>query len=254
MKKGFIQNMDNTVVEKHICTACMACKNVCPIDAIEIKEDDEHFIYPYVDKTKCTNCGLCKKVCPALKVRQTQTLRECNSKKPVAYGGYIDDEHIRENSSSGGVFTILSKYIFDKKGYVCGASHIQGAKVEHIIINSENDLDKIRGSKYVQSNINNCYKSIKQLLEKTNMTVISDEIKYYICGISLFKRKNFDSGNKIKYYIFGIPLLKKQIVDDGNIIKYCFCNIPFYVKKIQNSGKKIKYYIFGLPLFKIKSR
>ena len=191
MKKGFIQNMDNTVVEKHICTACMACKNVCPIDAIEIKEDDEHFIYPYVDKTKCTNCGLCKKVCPALKVRQTQTLRECNSKKPVAYGGYIDDEHIRENSSSGGVFTILSKYIFDKKGYVCGASHIQGAKVEHIIINSENDLDKIRGSKYVQSNINNCYKEIKQLLEKTNMTVISDEIKYYICGISLLNEKNF---------------------------------------------------------------
>ena len=52
---------------------------------------------------------------------------------PLAYGGHINNEEIREKSSSGGVFSILSKYVLDKGGYVCGARFTKGGICEHVI-------------------------------------------------------------------------------------------------------------------------
>lgn len=149
---------------KHKCTNCMACYNICPSDAIEMIEDIDGFVYPSIVEDKCTHCGLCSKKCPALNLEQTKEISK-RLENPLAYGGYINNEEIREKSSSGGVFSILSKYVLDKGGYICGARFTKGGICEHVIVDNWDDLAPLRGSKYVQSNINNCFKEIKKLLE-----------------------------------------------------------------------------------------
>jgi ferredoxin len=52
-----------TVKEKHLCTGCEACSNVCPVDAIAMLEDEEGFRYPHVDERLCIQCEKCLKVC-----------------------------------------------------------------------------------------------------------------------------------------------------------------------------------------------
>ena len=158
-------NEPNTVVLKHKCTNCMACYNICPSGAIEMKEDKDGFVYPFINEEKCTHCGLCTKKCPALNLEEIKSSTD-RTDAPVIYAGYSDNEEIREKSTSGGVFSILAKYILDKGGYVCGARFTRGGICEHVIVDKWEDLAPLRGSKYVQSNINNCYKEIKNLLEQ----------------------------------------------------------------------------------------
>ena len=67
------------------------------------------------------------------------------------------NDDIRMKSSSGGAFTLLAEYVLDKGGYVCGVAYTKGSLVQHIIINTKDELDRLRGSKYVQADTNNVY-------------------------------------------------------------------------------------------------
>ena len=59
------------IVQKDKCTACQACFNICPKNAISMIYDNEGFLYPKVNMELCVNCGLCSKVCPINKKRKT---------------------------------------------------------------------------------------------------------------------------------------------------------------------------------------
>ena len=142
------------------CTGCGACFNKCAADAIKMELDAEGFYKPLVNNELCTECGLCVKICPEL-----NPVFE-NNAKPECYAVMASDE-IRMRSSSGGVFELLANYVLDKKGYVCGVAWMPGfAGVEHIIIDNYNDLAKLQGSKYVQSNTNSVYSDIEKLLKE----------------------------------------------------------------------------------------
>ena len=147
------------VKNKMECCGCHACFNVCPVNAIEMKEDEKGFKYPIIDKEKCVNCGLCDKVCPIKE-------KVCISNEPVAYAAYNKDEEIRKESSSGGIFTLLAEKILEKQGIVFGAIFDDNFHVIHTYIDSKKQLEKLRGSKYVQSTIGDCYKIAKQYLEE----------------------------------------------------------------------------------------
>lgn len=141
------------------CCGCAACANLCPTDAISMEYNDEGFLEPVVDVDKCISCGLCKKRCPSLNTKYE------NSKEPTCYAAYGSDE-IREKSSSGGIFTLLAEYVFAKGGYVCGAGYTDDLKVRHMLISSPEELDKLRLSKYVQSDPGEVYKEIAELLKQ----------------------------------------------------------------------------------------
>lgn len=49
--------------EKKDCCGCQTCKQICPVQAIELKEDEMGFLYPYINKKKCIKCYLCVKSC-----------------------------------------------------------------------------------------------------------------------------------------------------------------------------------------------
>lgn len=140
------------------CTGCGACLNKCPVGAITMVPNSEGFLYPQITDS-CIKCGQCLKVCPVAGPKYG------NKPHPDCYAVMANDE-IRKKSTSGGVFTLLAEWILDKGGVVCGAAFSDdNYSVEHIIISSKSDLDKLRGSKYVQSNTGMIYSEVKSILE-----------------------------------------------------------------------------------------
>ena len=51
-----------TVCEKDMCAGCMACIDICPKDAITIR-DSLHAYNAVIDTDKCVECTACHKVC-----------------------------------------------------------------------------------------------------------------------------------------------------------------------------------------------
>ena len=139
------------------CTGCNACFNACPKSAIEMVSNDEGFGYPEIDENKCIDCGLCQKSCPINNAKYD------NFAEPECYAVMGDDE-LRKKSSSGGAFSYFAENILKQNGVVCGAAFTEDWSVQHIIVDNSEDLQKLRGSKYVQSNTTDCYKRIKEYL------------------------------------------------------------------------------------------
>lgn len=104
---------DNTkhinITSKEDCCGCTACKNICPKNAIEMVSDEEGFLYPKVNKKKCIDCGLCKKVCPVINKKNIE------KKAQKAFIVQNKNEKIREQSTSGGVFSAIAEYVISKK-------------------------------------------------------------------------------------------------------------------------------------------
>lgn len=146
-------------IAKDKCTGCGACENACPKNAIEMKSDECGFIYPEINADKCVNCGICEKVCNArLEIKRN------NSIEPSTFAAWSKDTETRFTSTSGGVFTELAKSILDKGGYVAGALYNAENMVEHSLVNDIEGLDKLKQSKYIQSNAKLIYKQVKEKL------------------------------------------------------------------------------------------
>lgn len=151
------------LVDKSKCTGCRACSNVCPTSSIHFELDGLHY-YPKINEDSCIKCGKCISVCSPLqwgKKHPTET--EASAKYFCAWN--IDTDE-RYSSTSGGVGSALAKLALKKGWYVCGAAFDKDWKLAHIVSNDKSIIDKIRGSKYLQSNTDEVYKTIKELLVK----------------------------------------------------------------------------------------
>ena len=141
------------------CTGCMACYNACPHGSISINTDEEGFVVPVINHDTCLKCGKCMRACPIL-----------NELKPVeaqtAFKGWARDEELLKNSSSGGVFSLLSSQVLADGGYVYGAAFDENLELRHISAHTEDEMPKLRGSKYVQSFIGESFRKIKEKLDE----------------------------------------------------------------------------------------
>ena len=99
---------------KEKCCGCGACAQKCPKQCISMLEDEEGFLYPHVDVENCVNCHICEKVCPFLNIQE-----QCEPLDIFAAVNINESERI--DSSSGGVFVALAKYILNEDGVVFGA-------------------------------------------------------------------------------------------------------------------------------------
>lgn len=93
---------------KKSCTGCGACYNICPKRCISMSEDAEGFLYPNINEQACIHCNMCKTVCPVENGKCVEL-----TSKPEAYLAYAKDEKLREEATSGGLFSGISKYIIE---------------------------------------------------------------------------------------------------------------------------------------------
>lgn len=152
--------MDNLeeVISREKCTGCSACLNSCQIGAIKMMVDKiEGFKYPIIDKSRCINCGICRRVCPSINTKQRPSLNK-------AYVAYAKEENIRLESTAGGIFTLIANHILNSGGTVIGAAFDSENKLRHVAITDESGMKKLRGSKYIQSDINEIFSFVRNNL------------------------------------------------------------------------------------------
>ena len=186
-----------TTLKDNECTGCGACMNICPVGAITMCENSEGFLYPQVDEEKCTNCGLCKKTCPVIKPNYK------NSKSPECYA-YMANDKERLKSSSGGAFPVLAHWFINNGGYVAGAVWTKDCQVKHIVSNKPDDIEKMRNSKYLQSDTKDCYKDIKQLLED-DKKVLFTGTPCQVAGLKSFLGKDYRKLYCVDIICHGVP-------------------------------------------------
>ncbi len=166
------KNKDNKMISVQNpkdCCGCSACASICNHNAITMKPDVLGFLYPEVDLTKCTNCSLCERVC-AFNDNYDTSL---NLQTPIAYGARHRDINEVMKSRSGAVFATLSDYVLEKEGVVYGAGYTDHFRVVHKRATTKEERDEFRGSKYVQSDMNNVFRLIKKDLKEGLIVLFS---------------------------------------------------------------------------------
>lgn len=155
------------ICEKSKCTGCMACYNVCPVNAIVQEKDEEGFTRPKIIEEKCIKCNKCVQRCP---INQGNSKEQTGTK---TYACWNKQEQIRKESTSGGLFSVMAEKILDLNGVVYGAVFDKDMKVIHDRIDNKEAIKRLRGSKYVQSDIGTSIKQVLQDLKEEKYVLFS---------------------------------------------------------------------------------
>ena len=142
--------------DKKLCIGCTACKTICPKDAIQMVSSSEGFYISTIDNDKCITCGRCEKVCPVINDSSIQYDLE------EFFFCFCKSVSDRMMAASGGVFGELAKATIAEGGLVCGCVWDENFKARHIITDSIDEINRMKGSKYVQSDLGNVFSTIKK--------------------------------------------------------------------------------------------
>jgi len=189
--------INKTLSNMKDCTGCHACTNICPKKCIFMKDDNEGFLYPIVDYNICIKCKRCVNVCPI-----NNNIKSYNT--PIAYACYNKDENIRLNSSSGGIFSLLAEKMIDRGGVVFGAVFNDNFEVEHKYIETKENIELLRGSKYVQSKIGTSYRQVKDFLE-SGREVLFSGTPCQIAGLKNYLVKAYSNLLTVDLICHGVP-------------------------------------------------
>lgn len=183
------------------CTGCTACAEICPANCIEMTENEKGFLYPTIDLSKCKNCGMCEKVCPVMRSSSPGYVSEG---MPEAFAAFNVNGRDRINSSSGGVFSALAEEIINQNGVVYGAAFTEDLAVHHIAVTDKKQISLLRGSKYVQSYIGDCYKDAKKNLIEGKKVLFSGT-PCQIEGLLSYLSKPYENLFTVDIVCHGVP-------------------------------------------------
>ena len=187
-------------IDKEKCTGCGLCAEKCPKDCILMIEDGEGFRFPQIDFTKCVKCGLCMHFCPTTPAADILYSKYERS----YYCGIIKDTEMLIKSSSGGVFGALAEYIISIGGYVCGCIYTDDLEAVHILSNRKQDIEKMYGSKYVQSRVEHCFPEIQSHLISED-TVMFTGTACQIAALRLYLGKGYSNLYCVEILCHGVP-------------------------------------------------
>ncbi|MCM1218484.1 MAG: Coenzyme F420 hydrogenase/dehydrogenase, beta subunit C-terminal domain [Lachnospiraceae bacterium] len=200
------------ITDKVDCCGCNACGDVCAHNAISFKTDIEGFWYPVVDKEKCIDCGLCDKVCPVINIG---ALKKNDYEHPQQSIAAINrNMRIRWNSTSGGAYTALAEGVLGQGGYVTGAVYNKEFLVQSLVSNKVDDLEKLRSSKYLQSNCEGQYRTIRELLRKGEK-VLACGTPCQMAALRSFLRKDYENLIIVDFICRGVnsPKVYRKYLD-----------------------------------------
>ena len=203
--------MEIKLCDRSQCTGCTACKQKCRHSAIHTETIGE-FDYPVIDKDKCKECGLCMNACPVLNISQRKG--NCHENENTVIAAWNKDTDVRMKSSSGGAFSVMAEKILAEGGVIYGAAWDDKMTLIHKGVENREDLDALRRSKYVQSDVRNTFNEVAQNL-KDGRKVLYCGTPCQIAGLTAFLgKKDYDNLITVDVLCQGVPspyLFKKYI-------------------------------------------
>lgn len=162
-----------------------------------MKPNEEGFWYPELIAEKCVQCNLCAKVCPY------DTATDVHDPMRAVAVQYQNDKALLD-SSSGGVFSALADHVLDNNGYVAGCIFDDSLAAVHILTNQREGVEKMRGSKYVQSDLNDVYLQIQDRLQQGALVLFTGT-PCQVDGLRGFLRKEYENLLTVDLICHGVP-------------------------------------------------
>lgn len=179
------------------CTGCQACASICPKNCISMVTAGDGFRLPDISTENCVQCGKCEKVCPVLHTQIVST-------NTLAFAIKNRNEKERKDSTSGGIFSLLAKFVLNQNGIVFGAAYSENFEVRHVAITDSNRLSLLQGAKYTQSIVGNAFEEAKKELE-TGRTVLFSGTSCQCAGLKSFLGKPYDNLLTVDLICHGVP-------------------------------------------------
>lgn len=201
--------------DKTECCGCLGCIQKCPANALTKMIDEEGFVYPKLDTNRCIQCGICEKVCSFGQKKENKIQK--------VYSFKHTENEVRINSSSGGAFTAISDYFLQQGYKIYGVILDETGKVVHIGSTEIKIRDKMRGSKYVQSDIDGIYSLIENEL-RLDEKVLFIGTPCQVNGLKLYLRKEYEKLATIDFICHGVvsPLVFQEylnLVSNGSKVQ-----------------------------------
>lgn len=185
------------IIRNEECSGCTACMNSCPVGCIQMQEDSEGFCYPTIDKEKCIECRKCENVCP---VKHTPDINI----DPQAYLIRTKDKKILSECTSGGFLTTIAKDIVLSGGTAYGAVYDDSFRVVHERIDQLGAVDKLSGSKYVQSNLGDIFIKVRDDINKGGQVVFCGT-PCQVAGLKKYLGREYDNLLLVDLVCHGVP-------------------------------------------------
>lgn len=220
------------ICKKQDCVGCGACLSACSKDAIIMQPDTLGFLYPVIDQDKCIDCGLCAKSCFN---NQMPTYNE-----PIQTSvGHAVNTSEQITSTSAGLASVFMRTILQNGGVVYGCSGENAREVKHIRIEHIDEVEKLKGSKYVQSNMGQTYKNVVADL-RADRTVLFIGTPCQVAGLKAYLRgKTYEKLYTVDFVCHGVP--SQQILNDAIDAKVNECEGLRLVNRVKEGGKGSKY-------------
>lgn len=192
------------MLEKELCTGCSLCEAICPVNAITMQADEHGAFYPAVEEQTCIHCGLCETRCPTWQIEHG---RSGTAGILELWAAQLCEEPLRRESSSGGVFTALAQQVLQRGGAVVGCAMSKDCReAHHIVVERVEDLPQLRGSKYVQSNMENILQTTQALLRTGRPVLFSGTPCQAAALDSLLGEQRPENLLLVDFICHGVPL------------------------------------------------
>lgn len=220
------------ICKKQNCVGCGACLSACSRNAVIMQPDALGFLYPVIDQDKCVDCGLCAKSCFN---NQMSTYNE-----PIQTSvGHAVNTSEQITSTSGGLASVFMRIVLQNGGVVYGCSGENACEVKHIRIEHIDEVEKLKGSKYVQSNMGQIYKNVVADL-CADRTVLFIGTPCQVAGLKAYLRgKTYENLYTVDFVCHGVP--SQQILNNAIDAKVNEREGLRLVNRVKEGSKESKY-------------
>lgn len=122
----------------------------------------------------------------------------------ISYAVQSRQKNIRLRSTSGGTFSEIARSFIRTGGCVCAAGYDEQGKVVHKLINTISEIDELCESKYVQSDLNNCFADVESCLSSSRK-VLFVGTPCQVAGVKAYLRNKDEKLYTIDLVCYGVP-------------------------------------------------